>query len=405
MLKAYKYRLYPSDDQKVMLAKHFGSCRFVWNYFLDIRNKRYSETGKGMTYNEMSSTLTKLKHDGDYAWLGEVNSQSLQQTLMHLNTAFDRFLRHLGKYPNFKKKSNKQSFVVPQRYEVVGNKLHIPNFKEPIRMFKHRDSKGEVRSITVSQNPSGKYYASILVLEEDQVVEETYIRPETTVGIDMGLKHFLTTSEGLQVMNPKHLIESGKRLKKAQKRLSRKKKGSNNRKRQRIKVARIHEHVANQRKDFLNKVSDVLMRTYGTIAVENLNVDGMVRNHYLAKSIEDAGWSSFIAMLKAKALQRGKNVIEIGRFEPSSKMCSRCGSIRNDLKLSDRTYRCNDCGLSINRDINAAINIKKFGMISADVPTDSGKFTPVDRGADTLFQLEREGIGQVRWLRQEVHIL
>ena len=404
MFKAYKYRLYPSDRQKEILSKHFGGCRFVWNHFLDLRSKQYAETGKGMTYNRMSLELKKLKHDGDHAWLGETNSQSLQQVLMHLDTAYTRFFNDLGEFPVFKHKSGRQSFTVPQRFRVEGNKLFIPNVGG-IRLFMHRAYEGDIRNVTISKNPSGKYYASLMVQLDNVAMQPEDINANSAVSIDVGLKAFATLSNGLQIANPKYLKRAEKQLKKAQRSLARKKKGSKNRREARVVVARAEEHVANQRRDFHDKVSDALLNAYDTIIVEDLNVSGMMLNHKLAQAIADVGWSSFITMLKTKALQRGKSVIEIGRFQPSSKMCSRCGNIKRDLKLSDRIYHCNVCGLTIDRDLNAAINIKRFGMISVDVPTDSGEFTPVDRGATTLFQLEREGIVQVHWLKQEAYVL
>jgi len=400
MLRAFKYRLYPNETQKRILSNQFGSCRFVWNHFLDLRNERYAETGKGMTYKQMAALLKKMKEKKDYEWMNEVNSQSLQQSLMHLETAFNRFFKNLGDYPIFKRRSNRQSFTVPQHFSVEGNVLYTPKIEDGIRMFKHRDFDGQMRSVTISLTPSGRYYASILVSSDETATEEKPISSETTVGIDVGLESFAVLSDGIQVDGIRSLRSSENKLARAQRILSRKEKGSRNRNKQRRKVARIHEHISNQRMDFQQKLSDVLTRAYDTIAIEDLNVNGMVKNHKLAKAIEDAGWSSFITMLKTKASQRGKNVVEIGRFDPSSKMCSRCGSVR-EMKLSDRTYRCEKCGLTINRDLNASLNIKKFGLIKTGVPADSGEFTPVDRSANTLSLLAREGIVQARWLNQE----
>lgn len=399
MFKAYKYRIYPSDTQKVILSKNFGACRWVWNHFLDLKTKMYSQTGKGITYKEMALELKMIKKTPEYEWLNEINSQSLQQSLMHLDTAFSRFFKHMANYPQFKKKAHAGSSIVPQHFRMEGNKLYIPKFKDPIRVFKHREFDGEIRSMTISRTSSGKYYASLLILQNDPELEIEEIKSETTIGIDVGLKSFMACSDGVQIGNPKKLITAQKKLKKTQRNISRKKKGSANRKKQSLKLARMHEHVANQRNDFLNKISDVLVRNYDTIAIEDLNINGMMKNHHLARAIGDAGWSSLLVMLKTKALQRGKNIIEIGRFEPSSKLCSRCGNIKHDLRLSDRTYHCNACGLTIDRDLNAAINIKKFALIKSGVPTDSGEFTPMDRSANTIFLLQKEGIQQVHWLK------
>ncbi len=392
-MKAYRYRLYPSEDQKVMLAKHFGSCRFVWNYFLDLNNKSYAETGKGSNYNRMSKELSHLKKHEEYQWLKETNAQSLQQSLMHLETAFKKFFKKLAEEPVFKGKHKRQSFTVPQAFKVIENLLYIPKFKKPIRMFKHRDFDGEVRSITISQEPSGKYHASILVYEQDPDILQMPVAGESAVGVDMGIKAFATLSDGIQIQKPKHIAQSEKKLVKAQRRLSRKKKGSHNRMKQRVRVARIQEHIANQRKDFLNRVSDVLTRAYDTIAVEDLSLKDMMNgNHRRAKAVADAGWYSFKMMLKTKASQRGKNFTEIGRYEPSTKMCSSCGHVKSQMKLTERRFVCDECGYTNDRDVNAAINIRRFALISEGVPTESGESTPVDRHASALELLAREGI-------------
>ena len=377
MFKAYKFRMYPSHDQKIFLNNHFGACRFVYNHFLDLRNKKYTQTGKGMSYYDMSSYLTQIKRSGEYPWLNGIIAQSLQQSIMHLDTAFKRFFKHQASYPNFKSRRNAQSFQIPQYFSVNDNHIMIPKLNTPIRIFMHRSIEGEIQSLTISKNPSGKYYVSVLVETAKEEPEAEPINNETATGIDLGLKAFITTSDRKQIKNPKNLIHSEKKLKKRQRQLSKKEKGSKNSNKARIKVARIHEHIANQRRDFHHKVSCNLTDRYNTIVMEDLNIDGMNKNHRLAKSIGDAGWSSFITMLKAKALQKGKNVIEIGTFEPSSKMCSNCGNIKHDLKLSDRIYHCEICNHTMDRDLNAAINIKRFGMIRSEIPTDSGELTPV----------------------------
>ena len=402
MFKAYKFRMYPNDDQKILIEKHIGSCRFVWNHFLDLRNEKYIETGESITRHEMSSLLPVLKKEKE--WLNEINSQSLQQVLMHLDSAFHRFFKKLGKYPNFKKKGNGGSFTVPQHFSIEGNRITIPKFKDSIRIFMHRDIEGEATSLTISKTPSGKYYVSILAETATIPPEPKGVEAESSVGMDAGITEFLTLSDGIQIGNPRNLKKSEEKLAKLQKRLSRKQKGSKNRGKARIKVARAQEHLANQRNDFHNKVSDAITRLYNTMITEDLNVNGMIRNHHLARSIADAGWSSFFAMLKTKALSRGKNIIEIGRFDPSSKMCSKCGYIY-DLKLSERTWICPKCGTKHDRELTASINVKKFGLINAGVPTDSGESTPVDTVTSALSLLEKEGIRQVKWLKQEAPML
>ena len=225
-----------------------------------------------------------------------------------------------------------------------------------------------------------------------KIPEPAKIKADTSTGIDVGITEFLTTSGGSQIANPKNLKKSEKKLALLQRRLSRKQKGSGNRNKARMKVASIQEHIANQRNDFLNRVSNAILKTYDTIITENLNVSGMMKNHHLAKSIGDAGWSSFFSMLKTKALQRGKNIIVIDRYDPSSRMCSHCGYVYN-LKLSERTWTCPECGTIHDREWNAAKNIKKFGLIKTGIPTDSGEFTPME--ISLAGSLIRKGISHV----------
>ncbi|MHB1492630.1 MAG: RNA-guided endonuclease TnpB family protein [Thermoplasmataceae archaeon] len=398
MYKAYRFRMYPSEDQQILIGKHIGSCRFVWNHFLDLRNKKYTETGESITRSEMSSLLPILKKENE--WLNEVNSQSIQQVLMHLDSAFHGFFRNITSYPRFKKKRNSGSFSVPQHFSIDGNHLTLPKFKLPIRIFMHREIQGTMRSLTISKTNSGKYYVSILAETLKEMPESREIKPSTTVSMDVGITEFLTLSDGIQIGNPRNLKKSEKKLAKRQRQLSRKQKGSRNMNKARIKVSTLQEHIANQRMDFHNKISDILTRQYDTMITEDLNVSGMMKNHNLARSIADAGWSSFFTILKTKALSRGKNIIEIGTFDPSSRMCSHCGYIY-DLKLSERTWTCPRCNTTHDREWNAAINVKRFGLIKTGIPTDSGELTPVDTITSTISLLEKEGIKQVKWLKQE----
>ena len=317
---------------------------------------------------------------------------------MHLDSAFHGFFKKIGKYPVFKKKANGGSFTVPQNFKVEDNHLVILKFKTPIRIFVHRKIEGHMRSLTVSKTNSGKYYVSILADTGIQTPEPKEIEAGSSVGMDVGITEFLTLSDGIQIGNPKNIEKSERKLAKRQRQMAKKKKGSKNRNKARIKIATIEEHIANQRMDFHDKVSDILTRQYDTIITEDLNVSGMMKNHHLAKSISDAGWSSFFTMLRTKAMSRGKNIIEIGRFDPSSKMCSHCGYIY-ELKLSERSWTCPECHTRHDREWNAAINIKRFGLIKTGVPTDSGELTPMDTVTNTLSLLEKQGIKQVKWLK------
>ncbi|MHB1650726.1 MAG: RNA-guided endonuclease TnpB family protein, partial [Thermoplasmataceae archaeon] len=352
MYKAYRFRMYPNEEQKILIEKHIGSCRFVWNHFLDMRNRRYTEIGKGMTYKQTALLLPALKKE--YPWLNEVNSQSIQQVIMHLDSAFHRFFKKIGEYPVFKKKRHSGSFTVPQHFSIEDNHLTIPKFNTPIRFFKHREIEGMMRSLTITKKQSGKYYVSILADTEIQTPEPRNVKSESSAGMDVGITEFLTLSDGIQIGNPKNIEKSERKLAKRQRQMAKKKKGSKNRNKARIKIATIEEHIANQRMDFHDKVSDTLTRQYDTIITEDLNVSGMMKNHHLARSISDAGWSSFFTMLKTKAMSRGKNIIEIGRFDPSSKMCSHCGYIY-ELKLCERSWTCPECHTRHDRELNAAI--------------------------------------------------
>ena len=402
MYKAYRFRMYPNEDQKILIEKHIGLCRFVWNHFLNTRNSRYTETGKGMTYRETALLLPSLKKE--YPWLNEINSQSVQQVVMHLDSAFHGFFKKITRYPRFKKKRNGGSFSVSQHFSIDGNHLTLPKFKAPLRMIMHRDIEGKATNLTISKTDSGKYYVSSLAETQNEIPESREIKPSTSVSMDVGITEFLTLSDGVQISNPRNLKKSERKLAKRQRQLAKKQEGSKNQDKARIKVTTLQEHIANQRMDFHNKVSDVLTRQYDTMITEGLNVSGMMKNHHLARSISDAGWSSFFTMLKTKALSRGKNIIEIGMFDPSSRMCSHCGYIY-DLKLSERTWTCPRCNTTHDREWNAAINVKRFGLIKTGIPTDSGELTPVDTVTSTISLLEKEGIKQVKWLKQEAHVI
>ena len=321
---------------------------------------------------------------------------------MHLDSAFHGFFKKITRYPRFKKKRNSGSgsFSVPQHFSIDGNHLTIPKFKAPLRMIIHRDIEGKTTSLIISKTSSSKYYVSILSETQNEIPESREIKPSTTVSMDVGITEFLTLSNGIQISNPKNLKKSEKKLAKRQRQMAKKQEGSKNWNKSRIRVATLQEHVANQRMDFHNKMSDVLTRQYDTMITEGLNVSGMMKNHKLARSIADVGWSSFFTMLKTKALLRGKNTIEIGMFDPSSRMRSYCGYIYN-LKLSERTWTCPRCNTTHDREWNAAINIKRFGLIKTGIPTDSGELTPMDTIASTISLLEKERIRQVKWLKQE----
>ena len=354
MYKAFKYRIYPTEPQKELIAKHISHSRYVYNLALETKNAAYISAKHNYSAFDLVKQLPELKKE--LPWLKEVNSQSLQQSIQNMDIAFKKFFKGSG-FPKFKSKhKGKQSFSIPQNVIVENDLLIIPKFKEGIKMSLHRPTKGTIKSATISVTPTGKYFVSVLCDTKEEIPTKVQIKESTTIGIDLGIKDFAITSEGEVFENPKYLRKSQSKLKYVQRKYS-KYKG----KRTKKKLAKLHENVVNKRKDFLHKVSTQLIRENQTIAIETLAVKNMVSNHNLAQAISDASWSTFVSMLEYKADWYGKNILRIGRFAPSSKTCS-CGVINKDLKLSDRVWTCKSCGTTHDRDILAACNIKSFAL-------------------------------------------
>ena len=341
-----------------MLANYFGSVRFVYNHFLAKRKEQYEKTRKSSNYYEQAKELTAMKKTEAYSWLKEINSQTLQHALRHLETAYANFFKGRTRFPRFHSKKHGGSFAVPQHFKVEGNRIFIPKFKGGIRFAKSQDVQGELRNMTVSVTPGGKYYVCIMAQVEVGDLEKTNL----SVGIDLGLKDFVITSDNDRYSSNKFIKKYSKKLATMQKHLSRKKKGSGSWNRQRIKVARLQEKIMSCRKDKLHKISIDLLRRYDVVCCEDLNVKGMVRNHHLAKSVSDASWGTFVTMLEYKAKWYGKTLVKIGRFYPSSKTCHHCGHVKEVLSLSNRYYTCPNCGELIDRDLNAAKNILDEGL-------------------------------------------
>jgi len=357
MLKAFKYKINPIKEQIILLNKHIGASRFVYNLALETKQMAYIGNKVNLSCFALHKQLTELKTECE--WLKEINSQSLQQSITNLDKAYTAFFKGQNDFPKFKKKSNGGSFNIPQNVILENDKLIIPKFtkKNGIDIVLHRPIKGEIRQATISRTPTGKYFVSILCETGDKIKIKPTIKEKTTIGIDLGIKTFIVVSNGKEYDNPKFLRKAQSKLKYIQSKYS-KKKG----KRTKQKLVVLHEKVANQRKDFLHKVSSELIRDNQSIAIETLQVSNMLKNHKLAQSIQDAGWSSFVTMLEYKAEWQGKNILKIGTFEPSSKTCSCCGNINKELTLKDREWTCNGCGTLLNRDVNAAINIKNFAL-------------------------------------------
>ena len=364
MLKAFKYRLYPTKHQSELLNKHIGAVRFVYNLALETKQIAWAGAQVNLSCFDLSKQLTDLKKECE--WLKEINSQSLQQSLANLDNAYTNFFKGRAEFPNFKKKSSGGSFNIPQSVSLKESKLIIPKFKGGIKINLHRPIKGTIRQSTISRTSTGKYFVSILCETGEDITPKVKINKDTTVGIDLGIKSFIISSDGKEYNNPKFLQKTEKKLKYVQRKYS-KYKG----KRTKQKLAILHEKVANKRNDFLHKVSSELIKNHDSLAIETLQVSNMLKNHNLAKSISDAGWGMFVTMLEYKANWYGKNILKIGTFEPSSKTCSCCGYINKDLQLKDREWSCGSCGTLLNRDVNAAINIKNFALKNKVSGTDT----------------------------------
>jgi len=360
MHKAFKFRLLPTKEQEVLLAKHFGCTRFIYNHFLAEKQKHYLENKTTLNFNQCAGNLVAKKKEEGYEWLKEVNSQSLISALMNLETAYGNFFRNNSKFPRFKSKKTKNSFHIPQtiflkEFDVV----QVPKFKEGLKFVRHRELKGIIKSATISKNPSGKYYISFLCVIEKPTKHN---KTGKSIGIDLGLKDFIITSEGQRYCNPKFTKKYEAKLARKQRILSRKQKGSKGRDKARLSVAKVHEKITNSRNDMQHKVSSKLVKDYDLIAIEDLNVKGMVKNHCLAKAISDVAWSSFVTKLKYKAEWNGKEVIVIDRFYPSSKTCSCCDHIKESLSLDERTWTCSKCNTIHDRDVNASKNILRRAL-------------------------------------------
>ncbi len=363
ILKAYKYQLNPKLSQIEILNKYLGCARFIYNWGLNQKIELYKNNKQKLSRNDLSNQMTQLKKQESTVWLQEVYSQILQQSLRHLDCAFSKFFKEKKGFPRFKSKKNKCSFSIPQNTKVNfhNNTVYLPKIGE-VKFRNSRQFTGKIKTCTISRTPTNKYFVSILVETQESKKVKYQIKEDQTVGIDLGLIDFATLSTGETISNPKYLNKSLKRLKCLQRRHSRKKKSSKNREKHRIKLARQYEKVRNQRNDFLHKVSTKIIRENQTIVLEDLNVSGMMKNHKLAKSISDVGWSTFVNYLKYKSEWYGNNIVFINRFEPSSKKCNNCGSIKENLTLEDRNWVCEICNTEHDRDINAAINIKKIGL-------------------------------------------
>jgi putative transposase len=397
MYQSIKARIYPTDAQSEKLCQFFGCARWWWNRALNETTTTYAETGKGLSREGLNALLPALKKE--FAWLGECHSQVLQSVTLNLSKSFINFFEKRAKFPNFKSKHGKQSIQYPQGTKFVDcldahnlegtsksmrrNLIYLPKLGW-VKISLHRPLNGEVKTVTISKNPSGQYFAAILTEQEGE-----YPTPSSegnAIGIDLGITDFAITSTGSKYPNPRHIKKHESNLKRKQRKLSRKVKGSNSRNKARKLVARVHQRISNSRQDFLHKLSHKLVNENQVIVVEDLAVKNMVRNHCLAKAISDCGWSSFVGMLDYKCERSGKILVKVDRFFPSSKTCSNCYHRVPSLPLEVRQWTCPSCGANHDRDVNAAQNLKAEGLRILSLGTgetaDGGNVRP-NRGRKT----------------------
>lgn len=368
--KSYKFRLYPNKEQEILINKTIGSSRFVFNYFLNLWNEEYKKTGKGLSYNKCAAIIPILKKLDEYSWLKEVDSIALQSSVKNLEDSFNRFFKKQNKAPRFKSKKNQtQCYTtknISNNIQIQDNKVKLPKLKM-VKFANSREINGRILRATISRKASGKYFISLLVEERIQVLESS----NSIVGIDLGIKDFAILDDGTVYNNNRYGTKMAKQLVREQRKLSRryeqaKKEGkkledAKNYQKQKIKVAKLHEKVVNQREDFLNKVSTIIVKNHDMICIEDLNTKGMLLNRKLAKSISDVSWSMFVTKLQYKAEWYGKQIIKIDRWYPSSQICSNCGANTGKKTLDIRYWEC-ECGAKHNRDVNAALNIKNEGL-------------------------------------------
>ena len=368
MVKAYRYRLYPDDEQQALLCQHSGVIRYVYNKGLEYRSKAYKRRGESINYCGTNNLLNILKKSKP--WLKEPYSQSLQMALRNLDAAFTNFFRAPDRfgYPRFRKKGGKERIQYPQncRADSQNQMLYLPKIGWVPCVF-HRRFRGKIKTVTVSLEPSGAVYASVLV-DDGMSGKEKQPLPVNSeadvLGVDAGVKTLAACSDGTEYGNSRNLAKSEKRLKKEQRNLSRKKKGSKNREKQRIRVARISEKIANQRKDAIEKATkDIAGKSHAAVAIEDLNVKGMQKNHSLAKAVGDASMSLFLSRLESKCAAAGKTVVRVSRWFASSQACSCCGYVNKEVKdLSIREWECPVCHTRHGRDANASLNIAVRGI-------------------------------------------
>ena len=381
--KSYKFRIYPNVEQQNKINKTFGCTRFIWNQMLGYNKTGYEANGKEW---KLEFKEKMFKDNPEYSFLNEVSAAALQQARMNLNDTYSQWFKSLsgkrkGKplgYPKFKKKSNKQSYRLPnQKFSITDNHIRLEKIGHVKCAYDRAiPSDAKLLSVTVSKNPSGQYFVSICTEHDIPMLPIS----DRKVGIDLGIKDLFILSSGHSFSNPKWFRESQSKLAKAQRHLSRKDKGSNRYNKQRLKVARIHQKISDQRSYFIHNASTAIVRQYDSIALETLNIKGMSKNPKLAKSIQDAGWGMFVQMLDYKCKWYGKTLVKIDRWYPSSKTCSHCDHVMDKMDLSVREWTCPSCHTNHDRDLNASYNILKQGMKLLEINFTSDELSDYKRG-------------------------
>lgn len=358
-VKTYKFRIYPTKTQEVFLAKSFGCCRFIYNYFLQRRIEEYRKGNKKYKYYDCCKELTQLKKKEEFSWLKEVSNPTLQQTLINLESAYKRFFKKISRFPRFKSRKSKQSFRHVEQVSIKNNKLYIPKVREGIKIVLSRKIEGKIKNVTITKTKTNKYFACLCCEVDQKPLEKL----DTKIGLDLGIKTLITDSNGLKIENPKILSKFEKKLKYLNRQLSKKKKGSNAWNTVRLKLAGVYEKVKNIREDYIHKISHRLINENQVICIEDLSSEEMLgKNKNINRSIYDASLYELKRQLDYKSLWYGRDLIKVDKYFPSSQLCNSCNYRNYNLKLIDRTWKCPSCNIEHDRDINAAKNILREGL-------------------------------------------
>ena len=367
MKRAYKYKIKPTVKQQHQLLQAFGCARFIYNWGLDKKTKAWTNEHKTISYFELAKELTQIKNTEEHKWLKDVPNECLQQSLRNLDNAYTQFFKAKKGFPKFKSKKHSKDtakYLAAVHFDFDNWKVKIPKCGW-VKLCENKSfdlSVSKIGTLTVSRDKCGDYWCSIVVEDNKPQKSKAKISEGTSVGIDLGIKDYAILSDGTKYSNPKYYERNRLKLKVLQHKFARTEKDSKRHSMMKLKVARQYRKITNMRMDFLHKLTTDLVNRFDTICLESLNVEGMMKNRNLAMAIQSASWSEFMRLLKYKTEWEGKNVIFIGRFEPSSKTCSKCGYVKSDLTLNDREWVCPVCGEHHDRDINAAININRFAL-------------------------------------------